>query len=363
MHFYNHFCETAEPNKPKIWSGTDGVPFAEATASLSIYAMRQLLQRHAYTKETLTQRHVIDSVEAFIKQQLGEDVVEFSKPSHRLKNCVGFSQLKGFFHAELIPRFNTGPDKALPGALVSGSIGGGKTFLMEAVAAELGLPVLLLKGLRSQWFGQTDAILERLIRVLKALNRAVIFIDEADTQFGSISKNAHPTEKRLTGKIQAMMSDMRLRGKIFWLLMTARPHLLSADIRRPGRVGSLIIPVLDPVGKDRTDFIKWVCGGIDFVPHDDDIDRLNKTLAKEYSAASFAELRSFLRSIPNTPKDADGIVTATEDFLPSNIGDEREYQKLQALVNCTRLSLLPDRDNKRTEWLQQIRDLEARGIS
>lgn len=362
VHFFKHFCDNAQPSKPRSWSGDDPVPFAESTASLSIYALRQLLQRHAYTGDTITQRHVITSVEEFIQQQLGEDVVEFSKPSHLLKDCVGFSQLKGFFKSQLIPRFNTGPDKALPGALVAGPIGSGKTFLMEAVAAELGLPVLMLKGIRSQWFGQTDAIFERLRRVLNALNRAVIFIDEADTQFGSVSVNAHDTEKRLTGKIQAMMSDMRLRGKIFWLLMTARPHLLSPDIRRPGRVGSLIIPVLDPSGEDRTDFIKWVCGGVRIEPDEKSLREMDKAIGYEYSSASFAELRSYLKSMPEVPKDVDGILAAMEDFLPSNIGKAREYQRLQALVNCTRKSLLPNGENKRDEWNKKITELELDGI-
>jgi len=120
------------------------------------------------------------------------------------------------------------------------------------------MPVLVLKNIRSQWFGQTDVIFERLRRVLEALEKVLIFVDEADTQFGGVGEGAHETERRLTGKIQAMMSDPRLRGKVIWLLMTARIHLLSPDIRRPGRVGDLIIPVLDPVGEDRLEFIRWM---------------------------------------------------------------------------------------------------------
>ena len=58
------------------------------------------------------------------------------------------------------------------------------------------------------------------------------------------------------------MSDPRLRGRVIWLLMTARIHLLSPDIRRPGRVGDLIIPVLDPEGEDRRDFLRWVAESV-----------------------------------------------------------------------------------------------------
>jgi SpoVK/Ycf46/Vps4 family AAA+-type ATPase len=119
------------------------------------------------------------------------------------------------------------------------------------------MPVLVLKNLRSQWFGQTDVIFERLKRALEALDRVCIFMDEADTQFGGVGKDTHETERRLTGKVQQMMSDPRLKGKVIWLLMTARINLLSPDIRRPGRAGDLILPVLDPTGQDREDFVRW----------------------------------------------------------------------------------------------------------
>ena len=78
--------------------------------------------------------------------------------------------------------------------------------------------------------------------------------------FGSLDNSSHETERRLTGKIQAMMSDPRMKGRVFWLLMTARVHRLSPDIRRPGRVGDVIIPVLDPSEDDRRDFIQWLFG-------------------------------------------------------------------------------------------------------
>lgn len=341
---------------PDLWGTEESL--AEHTAGLSSHALRQLLLRSAYDKQTITPSHVIGSVEYYIKQQLGEDVVEFHKPSHMLDDCVGFTTLKSFFRKELIPRFQTSRDKALPGALIAGPIGSGKTFLMEAVAAELGLPVLILKNLRSQWFGQTDVIFENLKRVLEALSRVVIFVDEADSQFGKIDGNGHDTEKRLTGKIQAMMSDPRLRGKVFWLLMTARPHLLSADIRRPGRVGDLIIPVLDPEGEDRRQFVEWVCSGVDVKL---ELDEIEANLPKEFSAASFASLRSFLKSLPTSPKNAEEVSDIMSDFIPPNIGPTREYQKLQALVNCTRRSLLPG-GKVEESWHGEIKELELSGL-
>lgn len=364
--FIHEYLENAE-RKPKLWS-TEQV-LGECTAGLSMHALRQMLAGAAYSGETLTPASVFEKVEEYIRTRLGDDVVEFKKPSHTLKDVVGFSRLKTFLGEELIPRFKATGDRALPGAAVAGAIGSGKTFIFEAVAAELDLPVLVLKNIRSQWFGQTDVVFERLRRVLEALGKVVIFVDEADTQFGSVDANAHETERRLTGKIQAMMSDPKLRGRVLWLLMTARIHLLSPDIRRPGRVGDLILPVLDPKGDDRVAFINWVLSAIQLedqegLSHLELVQRMNdELLPAEYSAAAFASLRSFLKAAE--PKNWSEVLKAVHDQLPPAIGPTREYQTLQALLNCTRRSLLPEPDSAmedRVAWESRIRELELEGI-
>ena len=364
--FIDHYLATAD-RPPALWAGPGGA--AEFTAGLSLHAIRQLLAGAAHSPDrTLHPADVIGKVEQFIQTQLGEDVVEFQKPEHTLEQVVGFTNLKRFLREELIPRFRAEGDASIAGAAVAGAIGSGKTFLMEAVAAELGLPVLVLKNIRSQWFGQTDVLFERLRRVLEALDKAVIFVDEADTQFGGVESGTHDTERRLTGKVQAMMSDPRLRGKILWLLMTARIHLLSPDIRRPGRVGDLIIPVLDPRGEDRRAFLAWVAKAA--VPDSnpgftDLLDRLDAELPADYSAAAFAGLRGDLkaqRALNEEELDADAVFAVVRDRLPPAIGRTRRFQELQALINCTRRSLLPDPDvtaEERALWEVEAAALAA----
>lgn len=336
---------------------------SEATAGLSIHALRQLLLAAAYSQQPVSRQDVTRQVEQFIQAQLGEDVVEFKKPAHKLKDVVGSTKLKKFLADYMLPRLMLPDDRALPGAAVAGPIGGGKTFIFEALASELDMPVLVLKSIRSQWFGQTDVIFERLRRVLEALEKVVIFVDEADTQFGGVGANAHETERRLTGKIQAMMSDPMLRGKVIWLLMTARIHLLSPDIRRPGRVGDLIIPVLDPTDEDRLDFIRWMLRPAGAVG-ENLVEWLDRDgLPPQFSAAGFAALRSQIKAIPPTSELE--LKESIADFIQPAIGPTRRYQTLQALLNCTRRSLLPDphvTDEQRAQWEQEISLLEAQGI-
>jgi hypothetical protein len=354
------------------WYGYEVDPsIAKLTAGLSLHAIRQLLAGAKYAGTPITPDLIVDKVEEYIKGQVGDDVVEFKKPQHNLKDVVGFSSLKDFLRDELIPRFKAYGSEALPGAAVAGPIGSGKTFIFEAVAAELGVPVLVLKNIRSQWFGQTDVIFERLRRVLEALEKVIIFVDEADTQFGGVGAETHSTERRLTGKIQAMMSDVKLRGKVTWLLMTARINLLSPDIRRPGRVGDLIIPILDPEGEDHKAFVNWVLCAIPGSYTEADINRMVK-LTKGYSAAGFASLRSNLEAKKKLCSEFtfETIVDVVNDHIPPAIGKTREYQKLQALMNCTRKSLLPKLllENRplseiKQSWEDKIKKLEMEGIS
>ncbi len=362
LHFLN--THAAKHGGGKEGTEEDRKTIAASTAGLTLHALRQLVLVSDYLAKPIDRDDTTAQVEAFIQAQLGEDVVEFKKPQHSLRDVIGFSQLKIFLDEYMLPRLRLGDDRALPGAAIAGPIGSGKTFIFEAVAAEMGMPVLVLKSIRSQWFGQTDVIFERLKRVLESLEKVVIFVDEADTQFGGVGAGAHETERRLTGKIQGMMSDPLLRGKVIWLLMTARIHLLSPDIRRPGRVGDLIIPILDPTGQDRLDFIRWMLKPTGLVS-DELVTWLDQEgLEVDMSSAGYAAMRSQFKAIPPTTEEE--LKHAIYDFLQPAIRQTRRYQTLQALVNCTRRSLLPNPDvteQERAQWEQEIRSLEALGIT
>ena len=368
-HFISWFSRNdSKGRKIQLW-GTQ-TELAELTAGLSIHALMQLLKGVRHGRAKLSQDEVVDKVEEFIKSQLGEEVVEFKKPGHSLKDVIGFKRLKTFLDKEVIPRFGMDSGEALPGAAIGGPIGAGKTFIFEAVASELDMVVLVIKNLRSKYYGETDVIFERLRRVLMALSRVLIFIDEADTQLGGVGADSHATERRLTGKIQSMMSDPLLRGKVIWLLVAARIHLLSPDIRRPGRVGDLIIPVLDPEGKDREAFLDWVASPVVSGKLTGEDRERFATVTEGWSAAGFAALRSELKAKAKLfgtkgKLTMDEVIAVIDDLLPPAIGETRRYQTLQALVNCTRRSLMPNpkvTDEERAGWAAEIRQLEAKGI-
>lgn len=333
---------------------------AEQMTGLSMYAIRQLVYSQDLKPETISAK-----VEEYMISQLGDGVVEFKRPKHAFADVRGFSKVKKFMKEELLPAFKGTGDEAIAGAAVGGPIGGGKTYICEAFASELGgVPVITLKNIRSKWFGETDAIFERIRRIISSFNKIVIFVDEADTQFGDLGDGAHETEKRLTGKIQAMMSDPALRGKVIWFLMTARIHRLSADIRRPGRM-DLIIPILDPEGgDDKIEFCKWAFGEIGIMDNAALLPEV-EAITHGYSAASYQMLRTQIKI--KKPKNLSEALDIARDLLQPDIAEVREYQSIQARLNCTRASLLDLNGRNIDDWRKQMRarlkTLEAQGIS
>lgn len=327
---------------------------ATNTSGLSLQAVLQLLRSQDYNTE-----NVASKVEQYMESQLGEGVVEFKRPTHKLNDVVGFTRIKKFIAEELIPGFKSNGVDCIAGALVGGPIGSGKTFICEAVASEVGCPVIVLKNIRSKWYGETDQIIERLRRLIESFHKIMIFVDEADTMFGGISSE-QDVERRLTGSIQTMMSDASLRGRVIWFLMTARVHLLSPDIRRPGRM-DLIIPILDP-DEDQEKFVEWVFGelGKKYTP------QLMK-LTKGMSAASFGMIRSRLKAKPCS--SIEQITELLNDMLEPDIQDVRRFQTLQALLNCTRRSLIVDKsttreqfEEMRSSWKKELTEFEKRGV-
>lgn len=365
-HFISWFNRTqkAKEKELNLWGSQSQL--AVLTAGLSLQALRQMLVSACYSGEKLRPDNVIEKVSEFIQAELGEDVVEFKKPAHTLKDIVGNNKLVEYLRTQIIPRITSTGKDSLSGLSVCGPIGSGKTYIFEGLAGELDIPVLVLKNIRSMWFGQTDVIFERLRRLLMALVNVLIFVDEADTQFGDVGRDAHATERRLTGKIQAMMSDPQLRGNITWLLMTARIYNLSPDLRREGRVGDIVIPVLDPTGEDRKTFLQWTLSNVYTEAISDEAFELLLSHTEGYSAASFASLRADLEAAKNRQGEltVDEIIDVISDRILPNIGPIRRYQTLQAFLNCTRKSLLPVEYSPETResWLEQIAQLEVMGI-
>src|SRR4029077_8621580 len=113
-----------------------------------------------------------------------------------------------------------------------------------------------------RWVGSTEGNLEKIFRLLQALDRCYVFIDEADQALGK--RETGGQDAGLSGRIYWMMatemSRPENRGRLVWILASSRPDLIEVDLKRPGRVDLKIplFPTTTP--REGFDLLRMLCG-------------------------------------------------------------------------------------------------------
>ncbi len=217
---------------------------AAALAGVTVSSLESLIRIRHHEGRPLA-----DADLAKLKKELVErdsaGLVEFIEAKRSLADYHGQDALKAWLRQD-IALWRAGDLKALPmGYLLCGPVGTGKTFLVECLAGEAGVPVVKLKNFRDRWVGSSEGNLEKIFRLIRALGRCMVFIDEADQTLGK--RDSGSGDSGLSGRIYSMiaqeMSDGSNRGRVLWLLASSRPDLIEVDLKRPGRV-DVKVPLL-----------------------------------------------------------------------------------------------------------------------
>jgi SpoVK/Ycf46/Vps4 family AAA+-type ATPase len=105
--------------------------------------------------------------------------------------------------------------------------------------------VVKLRNFRDRWVGSSEGNLEKIFRLVRALGRCIVFIDEADQTLGR--RESGSADSGLSGRLYSMiaqeMADSGSRGRVVWILASSRPDLIEVDLKRPGRV-DVKVPIL-----------------------------------------------------------------------------------------------------------------------
>jgi hypothetical protein len=119
-----------------------------------------------------------------------------------------------------------------------------------------------MKNFRDKWVGSSEGNLEKIFRLIHALGRCYVFIDEADQALGR--RDASSGDSGVGGRIYSMLAEemgsSANRGRVIWVLASSRPDLIEVDLKRPGRVDVKIplFPTTTP--REGFDLLRMLCG-------------------------------------------------------------------------------------------------------
>jgi ATPase family associated with various cellular activities (AAA) len=233
---------------------------SEQLAGATLGALESAVKTKEHRKERLNTSDL-----ARLKKDLVEKdtsgLIEFIETSRTLNDLYGLNTIKTWLRQD-IELWKKNDTAALPkGYLLCGPVGTGKTFLVECLAGEASVPIVKMKNFRDKWVGSSEGNLEKIFRLIHALGRCYVFIDEADQALGR--RDAAGGDSGVGGRIYSMlaeeMGNSANRGRVIWVLASSRPDLIEVDLKRPGRVDVKIplFPTATP--REGFDLIRMVC--------------------------------------------------------------------------------------------------------
>jgi AAA+ superfamily predicted ATPase len=347
LEYVTHYLEGMEGEWGQH-SEVDPKSLAGNTAGLGYIQLRSIVADVIENHTSLTYEVLSKMKKEFIEAE-AYGMLEFMETDLSLDMVAGHSMAKNHLRQAARALKSGRPDVMPMGYLVSGPVGTGKTFSIMCFAGEIGIPMVKLKNFRSQWQGQTEANLEKILTLLQAMTPVAVMIDEADAALGDRDSGGDSgVSKRVFGQIAQFMSNSKNRGKVIWFLLTARPDYMPVDLKRQGRAEEHIALFYPSTREERQELLEVMLKrtGVEIKMNDIPDALLNGE--RTFSGADMEALLTRAKFRAASDGRSKGKVSqrilqeVVDDFMPPTYPLEVELQTLVAVLECTSKALLPE---------------------
>ena len=340
---------------------------AKNTAGLGLIHLQTILAEATKNRLPFTNDELIQKKKEMIESEAG-GLLEFVETKYGLDDVAGHAQAKKHLMDASRALKAGRPDVMPMGYLISGPVGTGKTFMIQAFSSDVGIPMVVLKNFRGMYVGQSEGNLQKVLKILKAMSPVAVMIDEADAYLGSRSNDGSSgVNSRIFSMLASFMSDTNNRGKIVWFLVTARPDLMPVDFKRQGRAEEHIGLFYPESLAEKRELLKVMLRKtrLDYL----DPTEFDQDFFEDITVRSGADMEAALTrakfkaaSLGLDQVDLDIIVQVFNDFLPPTYPEEIELMEYSAVLECTSKELLPPRfrNMAREDVLEKVEDLKMR---
>jgi len=338
---------------------------AKITSGLNLVNLNQLAAESYQELRKIDMRYLRQKKKEIIETE-AIGLLEFIESEFDLSMISGHNFVKKRFKSAA-KAIREGRLDVLPmGYLISGPVGTGKSFMVTAFAGDIGIPIVKFRNFRSKWQGATEANLEKILNILKAMAPVGVMIDEADAFLGDRNQDGDSgTSNRIFAQIASFMGNTEYRGTIIWFLITCRPDLLPIDLKRQGRAEEHLALFYPETMEEKENLFYTLVQKLKLRIQKVNITDLYRRYRFDFSGADLESIlirAKFLSAMNNhvfiTKKDLEQTI---RDFVPPSYPHEIELQNLVAVLECTSREMVPKRFQNldRNRLVAEIKQLKV----
>ena len=248
------------PEKLKL-SALSREQLVKACQGLSRARIQRVLAKAIAAKQQVSEQDIDSVLEAKRQAIRQTGILEFCAAQDSLSSVGGLDNLKQWVKMRQDSFTEEARRYGIPnpkGVLLAGIQGTGKSLSAKTIAHEWRMPLLRLDTGRlfGGLVGESESRVRQMIQIVEAIAPCVLWMDEIDKAFGSLSSNFDGdsgTSRRVFGSLITWMQEKT--SPVFIVATANNVRILPAELMRKGRFDEIFFLNL-PTEAERRDIFR-----------------------------------------------------------------------------------------------------------